>query len=174
MKNIMFLFLLSIVFCSCLKNIDDVELNTNPFDQDYDTPLILVENIRVKDVSNPGGDPRCAIVVDFQVDETSLNRVKSLTNINDENVKIVIRYRVIYNSTSQSNPVEMERIDLDLIEPNKTYSGDSPSFLTLCGKEVCIEVLYEDIKTGSPGGTPEERSEKEGAVQKVDCFVVSL
>jgi len=170
MKNIILLFLLSLTFCSCLKNIDDVELNTNPFDANYAFPFATVKDIRIIDTTLASGINPCIVYVDFKVNAASLERVRNITGIPDENVKFVLRHRNIVNP-SAGNPTEVKNIDLDDLEADKIYSAQTAYFLVTCGDEICFEFLYEDQVTGSPGGT--QTNTKASAIQEIDCFIIT-
>ena len=157
----MLFFFLMLTFCSCLKNIDEVELNTNPFDADYAFPLAVVEDIIIVDTTLATGTNKCRVYVHFKVDAISLERVRSITNIGNENVNFVLRYRNI----------KMININLDDIKTDKKYSTVAPLYSTDCGEEICFEFLYEDQITGSPGGT--QTNYKASAIQKIDCFIIT-
>ncbi len=164
MKNILLLFLLTISLCSCLKNIDDVELNTNPFDADYAIPLATVEDIRVIDTTLSSGIYQCRVYVDFKVDELTLERVRNITNIETENVNFVLRFK---RPAFSFAAIEVINIDLDKIEAGKKYSVEYP---VNCGDELCIEFLYEDQVSSISGSI--QTNTKASVIQKI-CFIIT-
>ncbi len=153
MKNLLLLLsLLSIICFSCLQDIDEIEQVTSPFDPEYDTPLIDIENIVIRDtIINQNG--RCYAKIYFKFNETSYNRMNALSGT--EARRLVVR-----NHSNQQ--LIQDIIDFNDVELGKTYV-----YIPLhkpCFTEVCKEFLY--ILTEDNHNSPEHKT----TAQSLDCF----
>lgn len=165
----MLFFLLVFSLSSCLKDIDDVGVDTNPFDPDYGFPMAIVENISIKDTTISGAT-RCFVETKFQIDATTLERINNITSIEAENIKFLLRFREFGNNSNLLSPKEIINYDLDELKTDRTYTARTPVWWLNCGDEICLEFLYEDQRISN---TVQSNS-KESAIQKLDCFVIAL
>lgn len=154
MKNLILLLpILSTICFSCLKDIDEIEQVTSPFDPEYDTPYIDIEKIVIRDTVINQNVDRCYAKIYFKVDETSYNRMNVLSN--PERIKLVMR-----NSSNQNIYEELRISDIEI---GKTYFFED-GYLP-CGTEVCRDFLY--ISEGVF-----LTDEYKTAPQYLDCFLL--
>ena len=158
MKNLLLLLpILSIICFSCLKDIDDMEQVTSPYDPEYETPYVDVEKITIHDTLLFNNQVRCYAKIHFKVNETSFNRMKDLSET--ETIRLEMR--------RSSDQYPLNKINVENIELGKTYIFRHSSLNQICGTEICRDFLYVYEAGGFLGET-----EYDTTPQNLNCFIL--